>query len=226
MANPGFRIFTGFERPTRALVDLFRGLPTPNISDNMNRIFAVGPELRPIHGSAPLLGTAFTVRTRPCDNLMVHAAIDLAQPGDVLVVEAAGDTTNAIIGEIMARLAKKKGLAGYVIDGAVRDRSGLRELGFPVYAKGITHRGPYKDGPGEIGVTVTVGGAICNPGDVVVGDEDGVLFIPPGLAEEVAGKARAHNAMEARMFDQIEAGTLDRSWVMETLRKKGCEFLG
>ena len=200
---------------------LLRGIPTPILSDNMARMFAGGAALRPYHRGGAMIGPALTVRTRPGDNLMVHKAIDLAQPGDVIVVDAGGDLTNAIIGEIMTTLAEKRGVAGFVIDGAVRDVDAIAASDFPVYARGVTHRGPYKDGPGEINVTIALGGQTIAPGDIVVGDGDGVLAVPAAAAAEVARLARAQMDREAATLKAIAQGTLDRTWVDETLRGKG-----
>jgi RraA family protein len=202
-------------------LDLLRGIPTPIVSDNMARMFAVGPGLRPYHRGGAMIGSALTVRTRPGDNLMVHKAIDLAEPGDVIVVDAGGDLTNAIIGEIMTTLAQSRGVAGFVIDGAVRDVDALAASDFPVYARGVTHRGPYKDGPGEINVAVTVGGQVVAPGDIVVGDGDGVLAVPRSEAAQVASLARAQMEREAATLKAIAEGRLDRTWVDETLRSRG-----
>ena len=169
---------------------LLRGIPTPILSDNMARMFAGGAALRPYHRGGAMIGPALTVRTRPGDNLMVHKAIDLAQPGDVIVVDAGGDLTNAIIGEIMTTLAQKRGVAGFVIDGAVRDVDAIAASDFPVYARGVTHRGPYKDGPGEINVPVAIDGMVIAPGDLVIGDEDGLLCIPYDEVETVYRDAK------------------------------------
>ena len=125
-----------------------------------------------------MAGPALTVKTRPGDNLMLHKALDLAEPGDVIVVDAGGDLTNAIIGEIMSGYAASRGLGGIVINGAIRDAGALRRASFPVYAAGVTHRGPYKDGPGEINVPIAIDGMVIEPGDLIVGDEDGVLVRP------------------------------------------------
>jgi regulator of RNase E activity RraA len=169
-----------------------------------------------------MIGAAFTVRTRSGDNLMVHKAIDLAEPGDVIVVDAGGDTTQAIIGEIMLRLARKKGLAGFVIDGAIRDSQAFRTLNFPCFAKGVTHRGPFKEGPGEINVPVSIGGMVVHPGDIVFGDDDGLVAIPLDHADEIMDRVAEQLSRERQTMQSIEDGTVDRSWVDETLRRKGC----
>jgi RraA family protein len=220
----GFQINSRAEALDNAALDLLRGIPTPIISDNMARMFAVGPGLRPFHRGGFMIGSALTVRTRPGDNLMVHKAIDLAQPGDVIVVDAGGELTNAIVGEIMTTLAQTRGVAGMVIDGSVRDLDAIAASDFPVYARGITHRGPYKDGPGEINVVVNVGGQTIAPGDIVVGDADGVLAVPRSEAAHVADLARAQMDREAGILNAIRDRTIDRSWVDEMLRAKGLKM--
>ncbi len=218
---PGFRIVHGWQRPSSDLLMAFSSIPTAIISDNMNRLFAGGPELRPVHRQGTLCGAALTVRTRPGDNLMVHKALDIAQPGDVIVVDAGGDTTNAIIGEIMWSYARSRELAGFIIDGSVRDTAVLAAGDLPVYARGATHRGPYKDGPGEIGVSVSVGGMTVSPGDIVVGDDDGILAIPQAEAQAILALAQAQQDREGTILQSIADGTVDRSWVDQTLAAKG-----
>jgi regulator of RNase E activity RraA len=208
-------------RPDRELLELLAGIPTPLLSDNMSRMAGAGAEIRPMHGSAPLLGFALTVRTRPGDNLLIHKAIDLAGPGDVIVVDAGGDLSNAVIGEIMATLAAARGASGFVIDGAVRDSDAIAAAGFPIFARGVNHRGPWKDGPGEINAPVVIGQQPVAPGDIVVGDCDGVLAIQPGEVREAARLARLQMDAEAATLAAIRAGTLDRSWVDKQLAARG-----
>jgi RraA family protein len=222
MENLGFRIFSLEHRPSETLLERFKDAATPLISDNMNRMHGANANLRPFHGSGILLGTAFTVKTRSGDNLMVHKAIDMAEPGDVIVVDAGGDTTQAIIGEIILRVAKKRGVAGFVIDGAIRDSRAFLTHNYPCYAKGVTHRGPYKDGPGEINVPVTVGNMVVHPGDIIFGDEDGVVAVPQLHAEEIMDRVADQLRREKEIMLSIENGTVDRSWVNETLQYKGC----
>ncbi|WP_085505751.1 RraA family protein [Thalassobacillus devorans] len=222
--NIGFRILPVKQRINKGVVKQFRNIVTPHISDNMNRLHAGGTELQPFHKEGKLLGTAITVKTRPGDNLMVHKALDLALPGDVIVVDAGGDTTNAIVGEIMQRIAKKKGIAGFVINGAIRDSLAFMEDTFPVYAKGVTHRGPYKDGPGEVNGPISLGGMIINSGDLIVGDEDGLVAVPAEEVEGVLLKAKEQEKKEKEIFRLIEDGKISRSWVDEVLKEKGCKF--
>jgi RraA family protein len=217
----GLRIFASPSRPATELLEHLAALPTPNISDNMQRHFGAAAGIRPYHRGGKLVGPAFTVKTRPGDNLLVHKAIDMASPGDVIVVDAGGELAQAIIGEIMSTHAAKRGIAGFVIDGAIRDAEAIANSNWPVFARGVTHRGPYKDGPGEINVTVSIGGMPVNPGDIIVGDADGVLAVPQNVALGVVAAARAQNEKEEATLAAIASGTIDRAWVDEMLRKKG-----
>lgn len=224
MSNIGFRIFTHIERAPKELVDSFQGLATSNLADNMGRFGGVNAVIRPIN-DCKLLGTAFTVKSTTADNLLFHKALDLAEPGDVIVVDVQGDMVNSVAGEIMVRYAMKRGLAGFLIDGAVRDVGCLKQLEFPVYARGSNPKGPYKHGPGEINVPISCGGVVVHPGDIIVGDEDGVVVISPKDAQEVLVKTIETTAAEAKKMKQIEEGTIDRSWVNKLLEEKGCEII-
>lgn len=221
----GFRIHAAAQRATDALLDRFAGVASAHLSDNMSRLAAAGPRLRPMHKGGALLGNALTVKVRPGDNLMVHKAIDMAMPRDVIVVDAGGDLTHAIIGELMMRHAQKRGVAGLVINGAIRDLATIGADCFPVYAAGVTHRGPYKDGPGEINVAIAIDGMVIQPGDIIVGDEDGVLAVPLAQAGSLLELAAEHRAKEDVIMAQILAGTVDRSWVDALLKNRGCEDL-
>lgn len=222
MAQPGFRILPFGPQPDLALLARLAAVATAHLSDNMHRMQAVAAEIRPCHKGGKLIGPALNVRVPPGDNLMVHKAIDIARPGDVIVVDAGGITAQAIIGEIMSLLAETRGVAGMIIDGSIRDAGAIAASSFPVYARGVTHRGPYKNGPGEINVPVSIGGLVIQPGDIVVGDEDGLLAIAPADAAGLAAAAAAYAQKELDILASIRAGTLDRSWVDETLEQKGC----
>lgn len=218
----GFEIFSRQRAVSTELIEKFRKLPVANISDCMSRMDAGGARLRPMHDGTLLAGPALTVRTRPGDNLMVHKALGLAQPGDVIVVDAGGDLTNAIIGEIMTSYAVTRGIAGIIINGAIRDSGAIRRGSFPVYAAGVTHRGPYKDGPGVINGTVALDGMTIEPGDLILGDEDGLLCIPFDQAEALYKQASAKHAAEEVSLTQIAEGKLDTSWVDARLKALGC----
>src|SRR6478736_10432784 len=174
----GLQILKRKRQVPAQLVEAFKGLPVANISDCMARMAAAGPRLRPMHKSGYLAGPALTVKCRPGDNLMIHKALTMAQRGDVIVVDAGGDLTNSLFGEIMMATAVAKGVAGVVLNGAVRDSEEIAAGDFPLYAAGVTHRGPYKDGPGEINVPIAIDGMVIEPGDLIVGDGDGIVCVP------------------------------------------------
>ncbi|WP_406855295.1 RraA family protein [Alsobacter sp. KACC 23698] len=223
----GFRV-----RPHRGAkvsaetVERFRSIPVANVSDSMSRVVAGGPRLRPMHRDGVMAGPALTAKTRPGDNLMLHKAIDMASPGDVIVYDAGGDVTNAVFGELMLAHAIRRGVAGLVIYGAIRDADGLRARNLPVFALGVTHRGPSREGPGEIGYPIAIEGMVIQPGDLVMGDGDGVVCVPYGDLEAVYEAAKKKNDAENRQMEQTEAGQLDRSWVDQTLQRLGCSFEG
>ena len=191
-----------------------REIPVSALSDNMHRnIGTVGlqPYHRPV--ASTMAGTAVTARSRGGDNLTYLRALEFCRPGDVLVIDAGGDLNNAVVGGILTFYAATIGLAGVVIDGAIRDVAEIREREFPVYARGVTHRGPYKDGPGEINVTVSVGGMVVNPGDIVVGDQDGLLAIPQDGVGELIDKARGVLAAEAQTMRAMKEGRWNRAFI-------------
>lgn len=203
------------------MVVAFSKVPVANISDSMNRMYAGGSTIRPFTANANMAGQAITVLTRPGDNLMIHKALDMAQEGDVIVVDAGGDTTNALIGELMLETAVQKKLAGLVLNGAIRDLDAFAISKMPCFAIGVTHRGPYKDGPGEINVPISIGGMVIEPGDIVVGDRDGFLAIPKQEAKEILAAAQLKHETETQQMEKIRSGTADRSWVNKSLREKG-----
>jgi regulator of RNase E activity RraA len=223
--SEGFRIKKTWERIDPALVEAFRPLPVANVSDSMWRMDSGGSNLHPMHRDGKLAGPAFTVRMRPGDNLLLHKAIDMAQPGDVIVCDAGGDVTNSLFGELMLSHAIKRGVAGFVLNGAVRDADALYERNLPVYAAGVTHRGPYKDGPGEIGFAIGLGGMVIQPGDLMLGDADGVLAVPRATAAEILERTRAKLQAEEKQMAAIENGSVDRAWVDKALKERGCVFV-
>lgn len=218
----GFRIL---ERKKKVALDIakeFLTLPVANVSDSMWRLTAGGSRLRPMHKSGQMAGPALTVKSRPGDNLMLHKAIDMAEPGDIIVCDAGGDLTNSLMGELMLAHAMKRGVGGFVLDGAVRDVEAFLDVNLPVFAAGVSHRGPYKDGPGEINVSVAIDGMVIEPGDLVIGDWDGVLSIPLDDVDSILKKTNEKQAAEAVDMAKIEAGEWDRSWVDKTLKDRGC----
>lgn len=202
---------TSVPKPAPAILEAFRGVQTSIISDNLNRLpGAIG--LRPFHRGGQLIGTAFTVRTRAGDNLAIHKALELVGPGDVIVVDGGGDETRALVGEIMKNIAEWKGAAGYVIDGAIRDSAAFAAGDFPCFARAAIHLGPYKNGPGEINVPVSIGGMAVSPGDIVIGDEDGVLAFPQSAAPALIEAVKKKIAQEEETLKAIREGRYQGSY--------------
>lgn len=222
----GFQVLQRPRKVDPQWVERYRELPVANVSDSMNRMTAAGTRLRPMHRQGVLAGPALTVKARPGDNLMLHYALDIAEPGDVIVVDAGGDLTNALIGEMMVAYAVKRGVAGIVINGAIRDAANIGAGDFPLFAAGVSHRGPYKDGPGEVNVPIAIDGMVIEPGDLVIGDEDGLLCVPFDHVEQVYARAAAKYAAEHKQLEQIAQGSNDRSWVIAALKTKGCALPG
>ena len=189
----GNRIFTEVKRPSHELVEQFRGLPSSNINDEMNRLFCMHDYMKLLNrdSAVQLLGTAITVKAPIGDNLFFHEALDLAQPGDIIVVDGGSGCNRSLAGEIMIRFAQMKGLAGIVVDGCLRDSDGIETLTMPVYAKGVT--------------LLACGGQVVFPGDILVGDKDGIVVIRPKDAEAVAKAAQEKKAKEDKTFASMKA---------------------
>lgn len=200
----GFRIYKDFKRPDRTLVERFSGIPSSNIGDIMNRLYCMRHEISPFN-SNPLLGTAFTVKAPAGDNLVLHRALDLAKPGDIVVVDGEGCENRSLIGEMMFTYAEKRGIKGFVIDGAIRDVDAARRSSMAIYARAVTPQGPYKFGPGEINVPVSCGGQVVFPGDILVGDEDGIVVIRPEIAAELAEEAVVKHEKEQKELERRAA---------------------
>ena len=218
----GLQVLKRTRQVSQQHIDAYKGLPVANISDCMARMTSGGPGLRPMHKRGYLIGPAITVKCRPGDNLMIHKALTMATRGDVIVVDAGGDLTNSLFGEIMVATAVGIGVAGVVLNGAIRDSEEIGEGEFPVYAAGVTHRGPYKDGPGEINVPIAIDGMVIHAGDLIVGDADGLLCVPFDNVEEVLAATQNKMALEKQMLADIAAGTLDTAWIDATLKRIGC----
>ena len=215
------KLRTDFPRPPRETVELFRGIPSTNIDDCLPEWRGIDAALRPLN-DVPLLGTAFTVKVTPGENLMFQYAVDVAAPGDVIVVDAGGYTGCALIGGLMAEHCRLRGIAGLIFNGAVRDSDELIKGELPVYARGVSPNKPGKSGPGELNVPVTLGDVTIEPGDILCGDADGVVVVKPGEAAEVAAKANVEGEV-VKMAKIRAEGRFDRPWVVEKLRELGYE---
>jgi regulator of RNase E activity RraA len=216
----GFRIQQAPPRLPSDLLAEFNGLASSNLADGMGRFHFMDPGIQS-RGVLPLCGLAVTVCCRPADNLMVHKAMQLAEKGDVIVVNTCGNTTSAVFGELMCRAAVAKGLGGIVVDGAIRDIEAIKLLGLPAYSRSVSAGGCDKDGPGEINVPISCGGTVVAAGDIVVGDVDGVVVVPREMASEVLACVKQLMEREQKRIEEINAGGLFRLDVDALLRQKG-----
>ena len=214
------------ERPTQEVMLQYADLAVADICDALGRNAALPAALKPFN-TARMVGTAYTVNLPASENLLLYYAVDNAQPGDVLVVACAGYTERAVAGEIVAALAKARGLAGFVIDGAVRDAEALRQTDFPVYARAVSPNGPYKDACGEINVPVSMGNVVIQPGDLIVADADGIVAIRRQEATSVAEQARKITQAGLEKLRSIEKkGSVDMAWLYDKLSKSCCDIRG
>jgi RraA family protein len=221
--GPGFRIKGSFERLDAELMQAFAEFDTPDVSDLLNRMFAVSPAIQCLTGEHhKLVGPACTVKVHPADNLMVHTSLDIAQPGDVVVIDAGGTSVNATLGNLVCAKAQHRGIAGYVIDGYVRDLPKIKPLDFPVFARGATTTGPFHHGPGEINYPICCGGVVVNPGDVVVADAAGVVIVPRDHAADMLERLRAFAARNREYFAACQKGNFSNQWVEDAVQASGC----
>ena len=224
----GKRIYLKRELPDPELVEQFKSVPASNVGDVMARNCAMNPRIRLV--SSPkaqmMAGPAFTVKGRAGDNLALHAALNLVSEGDVLIVSNEEDNTRALIGEVMmAYLYHTKKIAGIILDGPIRDIDEIGQWDFPVYCTGTTPGGPYKEGPGELNVPVSCGGISVNPGDIILGDPDGVIVIPRKDAAEILKDAKEFQAADEKKLEASKNGSANRSWVDKALADRGFEII-
>src|SRR5512136_924598 len=199
-------IVRDFVRPDPQVVKGFEGIPTGVISDAMGRSGSMVAEIKPVWPRARIVGPVLTVRTFPADSLMIHKAVTLAKPGDVLVVSAGGYRDAAVFGDLLGYSCNVHGIAGVVIDGASRDAEGMAAIGFPVFARAVLSMGSFKDSPGSINVPVSCGGVAVRPGDIIVADADGVVVVPKEEAADVLSEARGAAAKEEQMRERLAKG--------------------
>ena len=209
--------------PDPEVMEQFKTIPASNTCDVMGRNAAMNPRIHLV--SSPkaqmMVGPALTVKARGGDNLALHAALNIAEAGDVVVVSNEEDNTRSLIGEIMmAYLRHDRKVAGIVIDGPIRDIDEIGQWDFPVYATGTTPGGPYKEGPGEVNVPVACGGISVNPGDIILGDPDGVIVIPRKDAAQILEDAKKFQEADEKKLEAAKNGTANRAWVEKTLAAK------
>ena len=219
MKQLGLRINMDYERVDAKLVARARAVPVAVVGDVANRLQAFAAGYVQYGRIKKFAGPALTVRVRPGDNLFLHKALDLASAGDVIVVDAGGAMNTAILGAMMSNYAKTRGIEALVVDGAIRDVEELAALDLAVVARGATPNGPFKSGPGEIGYGVACGGLSISPGDLLIGDQDGVLVVPREQAASILALAEKKFKLEQAWEVEIAEGRWDRSWVDEALGK-------
>jgi RraA family protein len=229
VGEPGFRYRTDFERPQESTVKSFRdlmnetGCLTGNVGDCLGRGAAMDSRIKGLSPGMKVVGPALTVKVPPTDNLMIHKALTLVKPGDVIVIDGGGDHSWALLGFLIVRTAMKLGVSGMVVDGAVRDAAEIRRVGFPLFAAGVSPNGPFKEGPGEINYPVQCGGQVVGPGDLIVADDDGVVVVKRDQAEECIQKVKEVVEREKERLVEIESGVTTRPGLDEIMKRKGLE---
>ena len=222
--GPGLRVRLDFPRLDASLMNRFQAYEVPEISDVLNRLYALDAAIKcQTNRRHRLCGPVCTVHVFPGDNLMVHKALDVAKPNDIVVVDAHGVRgMNAVIGDIVCTKAKHRGIAGFVVDGLVRDMPGIEHLDLPVFARGTTPVGPLHRGPGEINYAISCGGIVVNPGDMIVADISGIVVIPRESAEDILRRLDAQKAHQETYLAAVRRGEFSNAWVDELLRQQGC----
>lgn len=224
----GNRIFLKKPEAPQELLDAFSTIPAANISDTMGRLVGMHPRIK--LQSAPKnpinVGRALTIKTRSGDNLMLHKALNMAKPGDVIILSNdGGESYRSLIGEIMFTYLASRGAAGIIIDGPIRDIDAVRKMEMPIYATGTNPAGPYKEGPGEINVPISCGGISVNPGDIILADPDGIICIPRKDAAVILEDAKKFQAADEAKLEAAKNGTANRAWVEKSLADKGFEII-
>ncbi len=220
-AGPGFRVREEISRPPADVVRAFADFDSPEVSDFMNRLYTMSSDIQAMTSDSPkVVGPACTVKVFPGDNLMVHKVLDVANPGDVVVIDSKSST--AALGDLISTKAKHRGIAGFIVDGLIRDLPDIKALGdFPVFAKGFTPIGPLHRGPGEINYPIAAGGIVVEPGDIVVADENGVVVVPQDFSVELLGQLQSREAAAKAYSDAVARGEFDNKWVDTILEEGG-----
>ena len=224
--GPGFRVRKNIPRSNNAaLIERYREFETPDISDLCNRMYAMTSEIKNLVDETKIVGTACTVKTFPGDNLMVHKALDVANPGDIIVVDTSGSTTNAVIGDLVAAKAKHRGIAGFIIDGLIRDLPEVKSVGLPIFAKGVTPVGPLHRGPGEINFPVSCGGIVVNAGDIICADITGVVVVRQDFAEDILSRLDEQRVGLEEYVAAVRRGEFSNAWVDRLLEETLCDIV-
>jgi RraA family protein len=223
--GPGFRVRRTITRPDKKLLEQFKEFPAPDISDMMNRLYTMDAGIKNLVNEQAIVGPALTVKVFPGDNLMVHKALDLIQPGDIIVIDGGSSPMNGIVGDLIAAKAQHRGAIGFVIDGLMRDLPEVQEVNLPIYARGTTPIGPLHRGPGEANFPIICGGIVINPGDILCADGDGVTVVRQDFAAEILEKLISKRDSMAEYVAGVRRGVFSNEWVDKLLESHGCIFL-
>ena len=214
-----------FKRTAAELVQLFGQVPTGNVCDSQGRSGALDYRIKPVSAAAAFCGTALTVDTGPRDNLAAWAALEIARPGDVVLIRTGEFCESSVIGDVYAGMAKNAGVVAIVTDGTVRDTAGINAVGIPVFARGVSPNSPWKNGPGRVGLPIAICGVGVDAGDIVVGDQDGVVIVSRSAAGAVAGELKSVLAKEAKMEQGVKAGLVVPGWLEDVRKTKGVTYV-
>ena len=226
--STGKRVFLKRKLPEVGLIEAFNEIPTATISDAMGRMNAMHPRIKRMNKPLKPIcaGPALTVRCRAGDNLLFQKALDMAMPGDVLLVDNEGGSKHSMMGEVLMRYAHNtRKIRAVVVDAPIRDLDAALEIDMPIYATGTVPTGPFRDGIGEVNVPISCGDIVVCPGDIVVCDGDGVIVVPLGNAEAILQKAEKLRSDDVAKIEKVMAGTYGRAWVERTLSEKGVEII-
>lgn len=219
--GPGYQICSDIERPSISTINSYKEFETPDVSDMLNRMYSMNPQIQNRVNNKSIVGPAVTVKVFPGDNLMVHKALDLIKEGDIIVVDTCSTYSNSVIGDIIAQKAKHRGAAGFVIDGLIRDIPGLKDINLPIYAKGNTPVGPLHRGPGEINFPVSCGGIVVNPGDIISADSSGVVVIKKEFSKEILVQLIEQQCKNNEYIANVKKGIFSNDWVDNILAESG-----
>jgi RraA family protein len=222
--GPGFRIKRSVVRPPSEEIARLSKFPTPDISDLMNRLYTMDPGIKNVINDEKVFAPACTVKVFPGDNLMVHKALDIAQPGDVIVVDAGGSFLNGVLGDLVSTKARHRGIVAFIIDGLLRDIDGVQEVGMPVFARGVTPIGPLHRGPGEVNFPVSCGGIVVRPGDVICADANGIAVVPQEFLGELLARLEKQQQVMHDYLQAVKRGEFSNQWVDNMLDDLHCQW--
>ena len=222
---PALTIRRDWPRAKPETIARFKDTPSGFVTDALGRAGALDHEIRPVWAGGAFVGSALPVWTTPRDNLAPYAALSVAKPGDVMLVATGRADGFSILGDLIIGMMRNSGIVAVVTDGLVRDVQGIREVGIPVHARGVSPNSPFKNGPGGVGMPITLGGAVVQPGDIVIGDADGVVIVPLARVDEVLGELIAVRKKEAEMDAAVRGGMKSPPWLSDALATKPVRWL-